>query len=59
MEEKILAAEEDLHAQQRRMEDPGILADHVKLREVCTKVDEAQKVVQSLYERWQDLEGRA
>lgn len=59
MEEKILAAEEDLHAQQRRMEDPAVLADHVKLREVCTKVDEAQKVVQSLYERWQELEARA
>jgi ABC transport system ATP-binding/permease protein len=59
MEEKILAAEEDLHAQQRRMEDPGVLADHVTLREICTKVDEAQKLVQSLYERWQELEARA
>ncbi|HEY2588831.1 MAG TPA: ABC-F family ATP-binding cassette domain-containing protein [Tepidisphaeraceae bacterium] len=59
MEEKILAAEEDLHAQQRRMENPAVLADHVKLREVCTKVDEAQKLVQSLYERWQELEARA
>ena len=59
MEEKILAVEEDLYLQQQRMEDPAVLADHVKLREVCTKVDEAQKVVQSLYERWQELEARA
>ena len=59
MEEKILAAEEDLHAHQKRMEDPSVLADHVKLREICTKVDDAQKTVQQLYERWQELEARA
>jgi ABC transport system ATP-binding/permease protein len=58
MEEKILVAEEDLHAQQQRMEDPAVLSDYVKLREACTKVDEAQKLVQSLYERWQELEAR-
>jgi ATP-binding cassette subfamily F protein uup len=58
MEEKILAAEEDLHAHQKRMEDPTVLADHVRLREVCTKVDEAQTLVQKLYERWQELEAR-
>ena len=44
MEEKILAAEEDLHAQQKQMEDPAVLADHVKLREVCTKVDERRSL---------------
>jgi ATP-binding cassette subfamily F protein uup len=58
MEEKILAAEEDLHAHQKRMEDSAVLADHIKLREVCTKVDEAQSLVQKLYERWQELEAR-
>ena len=58
MEEKILAAEEQLHSMQARMEDPIILADHVKLREVCSEVDESQRRVQSLYERWQELESR-
>ena len=58
MEEKILNAEEDLHAHQKQMEDPAVLSDHVKLREVCSAVDEAQKLVQSLYERWQELEAR-
>ena len=58
MEEKILQAEEDLHANQQLMEDPRVLADHVRLREVCSKVDEAQKRVQTLYERWQELESR-
>jgi ATP-binding cassette subfamily F protein uup len=58
MEEKILQAEEHLHANQQLMEDPAVLADHVRLREVCNKVDAAQTLVQSLYERWQDLESR-
>ena len=58
MEDKILAAEETLHSLQKRMEDPAVLADHVKLRAVCTEVDEAQNLVKSLYERWQDLEAR-
>ena len=58
MEEKILAAEEKLHAEQKQMEDPKVLADHVKLREVCAEVDESQKLVQSLYERWQELEAK-
>jgi ATP-binding cassette subfamily F protein uup len=58
MEDKILAAEEDLHAGQKLMEDPKVLSDHMRLREVCTKVDDAQKLVQTLYERWQQLEAR-
>jgi ATP-binding cassette subfamily F protein uup len=58
MEENILAAEERLHAGQKEMEDPAVLSDHVKLREACKKVDEAQRLVQSLYERWQELEAR-
>jgi ATP-binding cassette subfamily F protein uup len=58
MEDRILEAEETLHARQKRMEDPAVLSDHVKLREVCTEVDQAQKLVQGLYERWQELEAR-
>jgi ATP-binding cassette subfamily F protein uup len=58
MEENILAAEERLHAAQKKIEDPGVLSDHVRLRDVCTQVDEAQRLVQSLYERWQELEAQ-
>jgi ATP-binding cassette subfamily F protein uup len=58
MEERILTAEEDLHANQQLMEDPAVLDDHVRLRDVCSKVDAAQKLVQTLYERWQELESR-
>jgi ATP-binding cassette subfamily F protein uup len=58
MEAKIATAEEVLHAAQREMENPAILADRNKLHEVCKKVDEAQKRVSALYGRWEALEAR-
>jgi ABC transport system ATP-binding/permease protein len=58
MEERILSAEEELHAWQKQMDDPKVLADRNRLHDVCTKVDAAQKTVQDLYARWQELEGR-
>ena len=58
MEQKILEAEEQLHSHQKQMEDPAVISDHVKFRDVCAKVAEAQEKVQSLYERWKDLEAR-
>ena len=58
MEETILAAEEELHTQQQRMEDPAVIADHISMREACEKLAEAQERVQRLYERWQELEAR-
>jgi ABC transport system ATP-binding/permease protein len=58
MEERILSAEEELHTWQKQMDDPKVLADRNRLHDVCTKVDAAQKTVQDLYARWQELEGR-
>ncbi len=58
MEEKVMVAEEGLHELQRSMEDPATLADHVKLRKICTQVDTAQTLVSELYARWQELESR-
>ncbi len=58
MEEKVMAAEETLHGLQKLIEDPTTLADHVKLREICTKIDAAQTTVTDLYARWQELESR-
>jgi ATP-binding cassette subfamily F protein uup len=58
MEATIMSAEETLHAAQRQMEDPKILADRNKLHEVCMKVDEAQQRVSVLYARWEELEAR-
>jgi ABC transport system ATP-binding/permease protein len=58
MESAIMSAEEQLHSAQSQMEDPAVLADHVKLREVCKNVDESQKRVSELYARWEELEAR-
>jgi ATP-binding cassette subfamily F protein uup len=58
MESRIMEAEEALHAHQRRLEDPAVLADRDKLHECCTKVDAAQKSVADLYARWEELEAR-
>jgi ATP-binding cassette subfamily F protein uup len=58
MEAAVLAAEGHLRLLQGQMNDPGTLGDRHRLTEVCTKVDEAQRRVHRLYERWQELEGR-
>ena len=58
MEGKIMAAEEELHARQKDLENPTVLADRDKLHECCTKVDAAQKNVADLYARWEELEAR-
>jgi ATP-binding cassette subfamily F protein uup len=58
MEAAILEAEEALHACQRRMEDPMVLSDHVKLTEACHRADAAQQKVTALYARWEELEAK-
>ena len=58
MEERITAAEEELHTFQRQMEDPAVLRDRHRLHEVCENVDRAQKKVSELYQRWESLETR-
>ena len=58
MEAKIMAAEEELHAGQKLLEDPAVLADRNKLHDACTRVDASQKKVQELYARWEELEAR-
>ena len=40
---KILSAEEELHAWQKQMDDPAVLADRNRLHDVCTNVDAAQQ----------------
>ncbi len=58
MEERIMSAEEELHALQRQMEDPAILGNRNRLHDVCTQVDLAQRKVSELYQRWESLEAR-
>jgi ATP-binding cassette subfamily F protein uup len=56
IEAKIVEAEEVLHAAQREMDDPKVLADRNRLDAVCRRVESAQANVQKLYARWEELE---
>jgi ATP-binding cassette subfamily F protein uup len=58
IEGKIVEAEEVLHAAQREMDDPKVLADRNKLDAVCRRVEAAQVNVQKLYARWEELEAK-
>jgi ATP-binding cassette subfamily F protein uup len=57
MEAAILAAEEKLAARQVDVERAAG-ADHVALADACRALEEAQKDVERLYARWQELESR-
>jgi ABC transport system ATP-binding/permease protein len=59
MEQTIIAAEDELHARQKAVEAPEVIADHVKMRDAYTKLHEAETNVAKLYERWEDLSARA
>jgi ATP-binding cassette subfamily F protein uup len=57
MEAAILTAEERVVACQEEVERAAT-AGHVALAEACRALEEAQSVVERLYERWQELEGK-
>ncbi len=56
MEAAILAAEEAVTERQAEVE--GAAADHVALAEACRALEEAQRKVEHLYTRWQELEAK-
>ena len=56
IEERIAAAEQDLHAKRSALEDPAITSDVQRLRSICNEMEQAQKAVDSLYARWAELE---
>lgn len=58
IESKIMSAEELLHAAQKEMDDPSVLADRNKLNAACQKVEAAQNQVQKLYARWEELDAK-
>jgi ATP-binding cassette subfamily F protein uup len=58
MEAQITAAETELHAWQARVGDPEAVADHVRMRECCDRMHEAQVRVDALYARWAELESK-
>ena len=59
MEETILEAEEALELVQENLDEANAAADHVKLVELHAEQQEAQKRVDELYARWEELEGKA
>jgi ATP-binding cassette subfamily F protein uup len=58
IESNILAAEEEVQKWHKQMEDPKVMADHVKFTDVCNQMHAAQEKVARLYERWQELEAK-
>jgi ATP-binding cassette subfamily F protein uup len=58
MEEKILAAEEELAARQREIQAPDAVSDPLKLHAAYERVKTAEAEVARLYERWAELEAK-
>jgi ABC transport system ATP-binding/permease protein len=56
IEQRIAAAEQDLHAKRSALEDPAITGDVGRLRRICDEMGEAQKTIDYLYARWAELE---
>ena len=55
IESQIMAAEADLESKQKRLSDPKVLSDHVKLLEASRQAAAAQTAVDAIYERWETL----
>jgi ATP-binding cassette subfamily F protein uup len=58
MEEKILAAEQELEAQQQEMQAPDVVSDPVRLQDVYARMKAAEEAVDTLYARWAELEAK-
>ena len=56
IEKQIEKAEGIAHNLQRQLHDPGIMCDAERLAERYAQHQEAQKKVEQLYERWEELE---
>ena len=58
MEQRILAAEEELAARQREMQAPDVVSDPVKLHQAYDRMKAAEQAVAALYDRWAELEAK-
>ena len=56
IEERIREADTNLEAKRVALEDPAVTSDPPRLRAACVELDEAQNVLDHLYERWGELE---
>ncbi|MFT3788884.1 MAG: ATP-binding cassette domain-containing protein [Tepidisphaeraceae bacterium] len=58
MEASIHKAEAEVETLQAKANDPAVIADHVKAREVYEALGKAQHEVERLYARWSELEAK-
>ncbi len=58
MEQRILEAEENIASCQQALDDPSVAADPVALQERYAALEAARGVVDKLYARWAELEGK-
>lgn len=58
MEQRILDAEQLVQKWHKQVEDPAVMADHVRMTEACDRLHAAQEEVSKLYERWGELEAK-
>lgn len=56
MEESIFSKESELEELQSRCEEPEILKDGLKLKELSTQIELIQKEIETMYQRWSELE---
>jgi ABC transport system ATP-binding/permease protein len=56
IEERIAEADRNLEARRASLEDPAVTADPPRLKAACIEMDEAQNVLDHLYQRWGELE---
>ena len=56
MEARIVASEEEVDCLQAELEDPGVVNDHEKLQRVYETRSAAQKALDELFARWEELE---
>ena len=56
IEARIADADKSLEARRSALDDPGITGDPARLKAACVAMDEAQRSLDRLYERWAELE---
>ena len=56
IEERIAEADRNLEARRTALEDSTVTSDPARLKTACIEMDEAQNILDRLYERWGELE---
>jgi ATP-binding cassette subfamily F protein uup len=56
IEERIAEAEKLVDVKRAALEDPAVTTDAALLRETCIQLEDAQKMIDTLYARWAELE---